>query len=418
MQESNTYKFQISKNLIICRLLEFLLIINLLFALFPAWHISPLWNFIPTDSYFSIWISLAKKITIIISLFIILFEKKYYSKRLFIAICVVFIGVSLSLLFNDFYIETSYIVLFAPTEYIVLFIISKKYKFSKKLTSLIIYIMAIWSILPLVLLILFPGTIGINMFISLNGGFNTFRGFALHRNFYGFYTGLTVLLFMMSSANKSIKITVIITCFLGLILCGSRSSQLCTIVSMVILMVLKNKKLIYIIIPIGVSCLAIFSYFSQTLELRSSNYGDNDDRVEILKGFGKMISERPIIGYGKMTQYYPIASPDEFPAHNIIAQVWADYGILTLLSFLILLLLAYQKSDKTFKVLFSYLLLISLSQPYFYVSLAWTFMVIIILLGNCASFNDRRNNSKSHSNKFKNNNYITRLYEECNYSKS
>ena len=343
------------------------------------------------DGYFSVWMNLLDKANICLFTTILLYQVKIESKIVFFLISFLAISMTISIMANNF--DSGFITLiFFPLEYLVLFTIVSNYSINRKLMKIIIVIMTIWAIAPIYLLAFGSLQDQIALVTGVDGKLSTFGGFAYHRNFYGFYTGLTIILLIITPFPKVFKVLSITLCAVGIILSGSRSSLVCVLASLIVLLFLFNKKKFISILPflIGFGSLAlfIFSYFG----IRQKGLEDNDDRFEIITGFWGIIRESPLWGNGKYMLYYSQHYPEGAPAHNFIFQVWGDYGIFALLGFVLLLLIAYFKGNKLFKTLFFYLLTFGLTQPYFYLSMPQAFMVIIFIIGSCYSIMYNRQN--------------------------
>lgn len=368
-------------------LLEFLTIVNLLFALFPAWRLSPLWNYIPVDGYFKVWMATLDKINVLVCLAILVIQHRIRSKGIFLLVVLLFLAVFISMFANGMPTGLTTLICF-PLEYIVICVIARDYSFGSRIIKITFVMLALWSILPL--FVMFAGSINyqIAMMSDVYGRLSTFGGFAFHRNFYGFYAGLTIILALFIPMRSFWKVSIILLCLTGIMLSASRSALMCTFAAILLFYYLTNKKKFISMLPFAGICVALILSAYTYFNLRSKGLEDNDDRFEILRGFGEFIMDKPLLGNGEAMIYYSAHYPMGAPAHNFVVQVWADYGLITLLVMLGFLALIYFKSNVYLKVLLIYLLLFGLSQPYFYLSMPAAFMMITFLLGNCVDFSN------------------------------
>ena len=329
------------------------------------------------------------KINILVCLAILVIQHRIHSKSIFYMVILLFLAVFISMFANEMPTGLTTLICF-PLEYIVICVIARDYTFGPRIIKITFLMLVLWSILPLLVMLAGPIDFQIAMVSDVYGKLSTFGGFAFHRNFYGFYAGLTIILALFIPIRSFWKISIILLCLVGIMLSASRSALMCTFAGILLFYYLTNKKKFISILPfvvIGVALiLSAYAYFN----LRSKGLEDNDDRFEILRGFGEFIMDKPLFGNGEAMIYYSAHYPLGAPAHNFVVQVWADYGLITLLVMLGFLTLIYFKSNVYLKVLLLYLLLFGLSQPYFYLSMPAAFMMITFLLGNCVDFSNLR----------------------------
>lgn len=375
-------------------LVTILFISNFFFALFPAWRLSPLWRFISIDEYFSVWLDIVSKLSLLLSVLIIMFEKTLKSLGLVIWIFLSFLFCFISIIINQ--TPPSLITCFAfPFEYIVLLVVCKNYRLSICIQNVTLTILAIWAILPIFLMFLGPSEYRMAMMLGVNDKIESFGGFAFHRNFYGFYTGLTILLFAINPVNKFLKGIIISICSVGIIISASRSALICTVLSLLVYYYNTNKKILIKWLPLAVIIVLVTGYVYSYYGIRDKGIGDNEDRYEILNGFVDFISQSPIFGHGKSMVYYSLHYPAGAAAHNVIVQVWADYGILTLISFIAIFAITYFKGNANLRTLLSFLILVGLMQPYFYLCMPQPFLIIVMILGySMSNYNNRYSNER------------------------
>lgn len=270
----------ITKNDIVKYLLETLFLFNLFFALFPAWRLSPLWEFIPYDGYFDFWMALLDKINVAICFAIILVDHKFKSRILFFAIMLLFLSVALSMFINNMHTGLITLICF-PIEYLVIFIVARKYTFSKNIIRITILSLSIWSILPLFVMMFGMAKYKLAMITSVDGQISTFGGFAFHRNFYGFYAGITILLCLFQRIKNVIKLSIITLCLVGILISASRSALISSIISMMFYFFLTNRKKFMIMLPVLTSVMIVIISAYAYFNIRSKGLEDNDDRYEL-----------------------------------------------------------------------------------------------------------------------------------------
>ncbi|MBD5216024.1 MAG: O-antigen ligase family protein [Bacteroidales bacterium] len=382
-----------TKHLIITFLIESLLVINLFFALFPAWRLSPLWNYMGEDGYFSVWFGILTKINLLIFVSILFLNHKIVSKTILLIIILLAILMLTSMTANNAASGFGTLIIF-PFEYIVLFTIIPQYHLKSSLIKIAIIAMLLWAVIPIILMIIGPSHVQLALITGAKGEISTFGGLAYHRNFYGFYTGLVLLLVIVSPIRTFLKYSSIIACGIGLILSGSRSGIACFIVAIMWYLFITNKKRFIKLLPIvltsGIIFFSLLSYFN----IRDKGIDGNDDRYEIMNGFVSTIQDAPFLGQGKSTIYFSPSFPEGAPAHNFILQIWSDFGLITLLIFMLLLFLLYNRGNNVFKTALIYLICIGLTQPYFNLSIPNDMLIIICLIGNSSLYQIQKYNNR------------------------
>lgn len=358
------------------------LLFQLLFLLLPSWSGSPLWNVINHDQYIGLIVQGSSFIFLLSSILFIFWGSGFNRKLFYLLLAIVFIFV-LSLLVTGFH-SGLLAVVGIPLSYLCLFDIIRRYSCSHGLLLLSLYIMLIWCVLPILCLPLVSSSEKVLFFTAEDGSLTTFTGFALHRNFYGMVVGMVIILLLKLKLNKLFKLSSFMILLIGVFICSSRSAIVSVVVVLSIDYIFAEKSLFlkhlpFIILGVVILCIA-YSLYSQ-YSLRTGS--DNDARNELYQGFFSMISEHPIWGYGYPVKYYSIR-PNFVagsPAHNFIVQLWADYGLIVLLSFLFLLFFVYKKMGRYSRMFLMYVMVWGLFQPYFGFGIPSSQVTVPILLG-------------------------------------
>lgn len=367
---------------ILIGIFQITLLLQLIFLLLPSWSGSPLWNIITHEQYIS-FIVQGSSFIFLFSSILFVFLGNSFNRKLFSLLLVIDFIFILSLLITGFQ-SGLLAVVGIPLSYICLFDIIKRYSCSHRLLFLSLYVMLIWCVLPILYLPFIPSSEKVLFFTAEDGSLTTFTGFALHRNFYGMVIGLVFILLLKLKLNMLFKFVSFVILLIGLFICSSRSAIVSVIVVLSIDYILIKKTMLFKHLPViiwGSAVLFTAYYFYSQYSLRATN--DNDARNELYQGFFSMISKHPIWGYGYPVKYYSIRPNfvTGSPAHNFIVQLWADYGLIVLFSFLFLLAFVYKKMGRYSRMFLVYVIVWGLFQPYFGFGIPSSQVTVPILLG-------------------------------------
>ncbi|OUP09033.1 hypothetical protein B5F34_07290 [Mediterranea sp. An20] len=359
-------------------LLNVMLLTNLFFALFPAWKGSIIWNYLPDiEKYFLFTGYGAIMVNFLLSIVLISLNTKIYGRSILVFCYLAMSVFTLSMFQNGFSFKIPEGIM-ALCVYMVLVGILPKFHFGTKMQNLILFVLLFWSILPILYFSLAPIHIKA-LFYSIGG---TFSGFALHRNFYAVYVGIAFLLLMFVRYKMLYKFILWILLLIGLLLSECRTAILALfIVTFYYKYSDKRSFYFYLVIAIIVG----FICYSMLLDLLSeytmrNDLDNNVTREELYKGFWDFFVESPILGKGEDALYYSSSYPDGSPAHNLVLQIMASYGVFELVFFLVFYILIFRTLDINGKTLFLYLFIISMFQPYIDVGFPTSLMVIILYL--------------------------------------
>lgn len=385
------------QNRILLFLISVVFFLNFLSALIPTWRGSFIFNyFTDIESYFTFSQLALMLANTFLGILILLFKLKLRIDNQLYIILILWLSYMLSLLFTSF--QTGLMAIFAiPIIYIVIFQIIAHYGIPDKYLIYATLILSTWCILP----ILYIPIASIEHKIMLFNGredsltLYSFGGFAIHRNYYGFYVGLSIILLTFYDDIKKYRIFLYPLLFIGLILSESRSSIIGTITCVAFFYInkkgLKLSKLFPMAIGLGLIAF-LWYYFNQNFASRE--IASNTDRWELYYGFFNIFLDNFFWGTGGVSLYFSNNYPEGSPAHNFILQTLADYGIFTSLVFFFFIGYNFFYGSIYSKILWSYLLVFGLFQPYFTFGIPISFTLIIYLI---VAGLYRKNRSNSYS---------------------
>lgn len=371
--------YRITKSDILNVILTIMLWINFLITFFPANNGSILWKFIPNeDSYTGIWLRL---VTIFNfgSLLLIILCKLKFGRSVILYFCF-FLWVFY--LISRFYNVAAgdYIsIIVIPIEYLGIYIILRYCSISGTSIKYILLFSGLWISIP-ILMFLF-GSIQTKLsFMSIgNGRVSTYGGFALHRNYFGYYAGLVILLFIFCDTKKILKFAVIILGIIAIFISASRSSFVCLFGAIAVYVWKSQKKWRFPLLVSMITLCILYYILATQIQVRTGDIMYTSDREDLFQAFSDTIRTHPILGKGSFTRYYSESYPQGAQAHNFVLQVWSDYGIITLLFFCLFWGAIFYFGDLKVKSFIVYLVLFGLFQPYFILGMPSHFLCMDIL---------------------------------------
>lgn len=363
-------KVKTTNSEIVVWVLTFMLWFNFFFTFFPANRGSFLWYVLSSeDAYNTIWIRFLTFINFVGSIFVIVLQRKIKKSNILIFLFLLWVFFLISKVLNT--LKGDIIGIFAiPIEYFTFYIILKEYTLPKKTLKIILWLSSLWIIIPIAMFLLGP----IQMKLSLisfdqKGRAGTFGGFAIHRNYFGYYAGLIILLFVFYRTKKWIKLLVIFVGLIGIFISTSRSAFLCLFLSLSVFGWLKYKRY-RLLFSLGLLLVGLGYYLlSLQIQFRSGDITSTSDREELIEAFSDSISYNPILGKGRGTLFYSSSYPQGAQAHNFIMQVWCDYGIIVLIFFCLYWGSIFIYGNIIVKTFIAYLMSFGLFQPYFMLNL-------------------------------------------------
>lgn len=363
--------------------------VNFFIAFFPAHRGSILWNIIPgEDAYTGLWIRSLTLFNFGFSFIIVILKRKFKSSIILGVLFSLWIFFILSKFFNLFRGDVIGIIAI-PVEYLAIYMILDNEYLSKKTLNIVLFFSAVWLAIPLLLFIFGPINIKLSFISYDHGRFGTYGGFALHRNYFGYYSGLVMLLFLLSKTNKWLKVFVSLICIISIFFSTSRSAIVCIIISSSLFLWLTYKKW-RLPLLIAVGCVGLTYYtISSQVQIRTGDITSTSDREELVKAFTDSIHKNPVWGIGTTTMHYSDTYPKGSQAHNFILQVWNDYGIVVLILFCTFWGTIFVLGDKVVKTFILYLILFGLFQPYFMLNIPTPFMWINIFFIILVSYKNR-----------------------------
>ncbi len=372
--------FKLSKEEVVVWILTIMLWVNLFVAFFPAHRGSILWNIISgEDAYTAVWLRILNVFNLGCTLFLVLYKRTLKYSIIVCFICLLWLSYILSKLVNLSYSDLI-LVVGIPIEYIVIYIILKEELLSKNSLKWILVLLGAWLVIPLILFFVGPIQTKLSFISYEHGRLGTYGGFALHRNYFGYYAGLVMLVFLFSNTKKWIKSLIIVVGFISIFVSTSRSAFLCLSAAISLFMWISYKRWrVPLLIAIVIGGMAYY-LLSMELQLRTGDIMYTSDREYLMEAFTDSISQHPIMGKGSFTKIYSASHPDGAQAHNFILQIWSDYGIIALLFFILFWGAVYKYGNIQVKIFIAYLLLFGLFQPYLVLGVPVVFAWVNILL--------------------------------------
>ncbi|MBV3842683.1 O-antigen ligase family protein [Bacteroides eggerthii] len=364
------------------KLFLFLLYFDLFLTLLPMWSASPLYLFLSPTALISIW-HLGSLVNLIVCGFIILIIQRFiYNKIVVCCILLVYMAFLSSITINGFK-SGGFALIGIPISFFIMFDTIKQYKFGVKHLNILFYSLLLWSLLPLLLLCL--PALRMSFFMTVEGGYATFSGLALHRNFYGILLCVLLLLLYYKKMPLIIKLILFILLSVCLVLSACRTAFVALIV-MTCFLIYYNKtikggyKIFFFILVVLLG--GVFYWILTNPDYALRDIDDDHAREDLLYGFMKLIKEHPLLGYGEEVKHYSNIYPGGAIAHNFILQTTANYGIFVTVFFIILLLAVYYYSQPFSKAILAFLVIWGITQPYFGFSVFSPHVIIPLFIGN------------------------------------
>ncbi|WP_229097184.1 O-antigen ligase family protein [Bacteroides clarus] len=359
-----------------------LLYFDFFLTLLPMWSASPLYLFLSPTTLTTIW-HLGSLVNLIICGFLILIIQRYiYNKMVIFCILLVYIAFLFSIVINGFK-SGGFALMGIPISFFIMFDTIKQYTFSLKHLNVIFYSLLLWSLFPLFLLC-FP-FLRMSFFMTVEGGYATFSGLALHRNFYGILLCVLLLLLYYKKMPFVIKTILFILLSVCLVLSASRTAFVALIVMTCFLIyynrTVKNRYKIFFFILV-ILLAGVFYWILTNPDYALRDIDDDHAREDLLYGFMKLIKEHPLLGYGEEVKHYSNIYPDGAIAHNFILQTTANYGVFVTIFFIVLLLTVYYYSQPFSKAILAFLVIWGITQPYFGFSVFSPHVIIPLFIGH------------------------------------
>lgn len=357
-----------------------LLIVNTTLVLAPTWGGSFILAYIDIEDF----LFLSVRVTRFINLFLfilIIFYNGIRQTTLLVVILVTFFLMIVSKVANSTIEEITTPVEFLITS-IALFCSFGKLNFSKRFIEILSLVFIIWSIAPVLYLPVAPASHKLMLFATDENAKDavfSFCGFANHRNVYGYYAGISILLVLFSSYRKTLKFFLLSILSIGLFLAASRGSLLATAFAVIFFYFkgtqIKQKIVVLVSLVIAVILLVFFGSMYESRLLTEAG-----GRSELYNVGATMFLESPFFGYGKST----LLDINHFegvnsPAHNFILQTLLDYGLLALIPFLLIIWLLFKQSCKKSQSFLLFLLVVGFVQPYYSLNAPSQFTLISYL---------------------------------------
>lgn len=367
-----------------------LLVVNFIFILYPVDFDEALQRINDSgNSQNGIYLqNMALFNTIIFILLIIFnFSRLYFNKKILLIFIIEFfliISVLLSSINN-----TNFFIITLPISFITVFNIFKYLKVYKGTLFSLLIVLIIWSAFPVINFIIRPSD---TQYFNGDGinWISTFRGFASHRNSYGFIAGMTILYILILNKFKLfVNILIISIISIGIILSESRATILAVILMATYYLSTFGKNFYFRIILL-LSIFSIIFYFSIDyfieMSSRQSTIFKTDDRFSLIEEFTIIINDNLFFGLGGT-----VLSNNGDPVHNFFIQVIASYGLLVSIPYFFLLWQIWKEGNKEFRTLFGYLLLFGLFQPYFQFGSISNYMLLLFIVAYIVEIHHKTN---------------------------
>lgn len=140
----------------------------------------------------------------------------------------------------------------------------------------------------------------------------------------------------------------------------------------------------FLLLVLSVVSFFLYVYFDE-YSLRGYASSGDDGRSEIWNYYWSFIKDHFFWGNGKPLLYVDSYSLLPNYAHNFVLQSIADYGILSLVFFLLYLVCHFVSISNKAKTLFVYLIIISLFQPYYMMGTPTLFAMNVFFLSELSS---------------------------------
>lgn len=180
-------------------LFVFLFYFDFFITLLPMWSASPLYAFVSPEVLGRIWLLSSLGILIACGFFILINQRRIYNKLVVGSVVIVYLFYLFSITINGFK-SGSIAILGIPISFFIMFDTIKQYKFGERHLNFIFYLLLAWSFTPLILCII--PSLRYSFFLTPEGGYTTFSGFAIHRNFYGILLGVLYLLLCVKKCRS------------------------------------------------------------------------------------------------------------------------------------------------------------------------------------------------------------------------
>ncbi|RGL12760.1 O-antigen ligase family protein [Bacteroides uniformis] len=346
-------------------LFVFLFYFDFFITLLPMWSASPLYAFVSPEVLGRIWLLSSLGILIACGFFILINQRRIYNKLVVGSVVIVYLFYLFSITINGFK-SGSIAILGIPISFFIMFDTIKQYKFGERHLNFIFYLLLAWSFTPLILCII--PSLRYSFFLTPEGGYTTFSGFAIHRNFYGILLGVLYLLLCVKKMSFLLKFLLLSILLFCMILSASRTAIIsCIAITCALIYysesIKKKTKVIFFAVTIILSSVIYWILTNPEFSMREID--EDSGREDIITGFIELIQNSPFWGYGEEVTYYSRLFPNGAIAHNFLLQTTANYGIFVTLSFVILLVIVFYYSQPFSKIILLYLIIWGLTQPYF-----------------------------------------------------
>ena len=373
------------------RLFYIFFLFNVIVVLIPTWKGSFIADYMDIEDFVGLVNRIARFFNLIIALFLIANNVPKQSSLFNISL-VLLVVMLLSKIANLTFEEiTQPIDIFVFN--VALFCSFKPRYIHDNLYIIITFLFVVWSVAPVLYYPIAPAYDKMMLFASEADALeevSTFCGFAKHRNVYGYYCCVAVILTLFSNYNKFLKAALLIAMGIGLFMSASRSNVAGLAVAIAYYYFFSGsykQKILFVIVA------ATLLYWGYGFAVSSeSRLLDTSGREELNRASYAMFQESPIFGYGKgtvtnITNYRGA----KLPPHNYLFSTLLDYGLVAFIPFVIFLFLLLKVSGRKSRTFLIYIYVVGVMQPCFGLYSPAQIQLIIYLL--VIAFNNSRMNN-------------------------
>ena len=348
-------------------MLYVMFIFNVGINLIPQWKAGYVYNTIGNETFVNFLLTLSNYVNTLLAILIIISSSKVQSRQSLLLMIIVSIGMLFSIMVNQSWQSfTQLIGFFIIYTALFSFAVVDKSKYAEGIIRLITVILLLWCVLPVIYIPFASGDVLLALFSSDNEAWtSSFAGLARHRNFYGYYAGITLVLMVIQHGlfkNFILKFASYALLIVGIFISDCRAVIAALGLSFFLYFfnILKRNRFLTILL----SLIVIFGFYYVSTVFETRLTTAEMDREDVWLGFINYIFENPIFGGGGQVLLFN----GEHPAHNFVLQVMADYGQIVAFCFFFFLFYQYIKSSKESRFIWLFFLTFMLFQPYFYIA--------------------------------------------------
>ncbi|HHW49363.1 MAG TPA: hypothetical protein GXX14_12220 [Clostridiaceae bacterium] len=154
--------------------------------------------------------------------------------------------------------------------------------------------------------------------------------------------------------KKALYVFLFVVSVVGLLLTGSRSAWISFAVSMMVLLFFKNRKLLPVVVVLGILCIPVLPQpiYRRIMSIFNPNDKSVSTRGEIYEAASPMLKDYWTTGVGLGTEafqvifkrYQPFGAINYAHTHNLYLQLWLEAGVVAVISFVWMVIRIIKKS--------------------------------------------------------------------------